>query len=326
VRPPTAPFGGTNNQQQWKETTMKHRVGTLVFAILLALALPLGALADDPPAPTQRHLYRVAGLPATGPMEIVTFVLEFPPGAATPPHTHPGLTLATVLEGEVTFDTAGTKTTYRAGQSFAELPGEVGVAANLSDARTRVMASIILPKGAAPSAAQPGGPSPAPPAPTPLYLFRTDAIIPDGGYEVVQQVLDFAPGAQTPVHSHAGQVAVTVIAGENTFSTGGKSTVYKVGESFVELPGVVGQARNAGSAPVAVMATYLQPQGEPLSHPIPAPPVAGTGGTLPGLPSTGAGGAQGGRSPLAGLGMGALGALGITGGWLVRRRDATRHR
>jgi quercetin dioxygenase-like cupin family protein len=317
----------TDNHSNRKETTVKRRVSTLVCAILLALGLPLGALADDPPPPTQRHLYRVAGLPVTGPMEMVTFVLEFAPGDATPPHTHPGLTLATVLEGEVTFDTKGAKTTYRAGQSFTELPGDVGVATNTGATRTRVMGSIVLPKGAAPSTPQPGGPSPAPTAPTALYLFRTDAIFPAGEYDVAQQVLDFAPGAQTPVHTHPGQVAVTVLAGDNTFITGGTPTVYTAGDSFVELPGVVGQARNAGSAPMAVMATYLQPKGEPLSHPIPAPPVTGTSGARAGMPSTGAGGAQRGQPPSPALGLAALGAGAILAcGWLVRRREARRRR
>jgi quercetin dioxygenase-like cupin family protein len=310
---------------------VKRRAILLVVLTMLTLGLPLGAAADDPPAPTQRHLYRVAGLPAAGPMEIVTFVLEFPPGAATPPHSHPGLTLATVLEGEVTFDTQGAKKTYRVGESFVELPGDVGVAANTGATRTRVMASIILPKGAAPSTPQPGSPSPAPPAPTALYLYRTDAIIPAGPFDVVQQVLDFAPGAQTPVHTHPGQVAVTVLAGENTFITGGKTTVYRTGESFVELPGVVGQARNAGSTPMAVMATFLLPKGEPLSHPVtpapPAPPSTGTGGTLPGMPSTGAGGGRGGLSSPVALDLLALsaGTL-IVGCWMVRRREAMRCR
>jgi quercetin dioxygenase-like cupin family protein len=258
-------------------------------------------------------------------MELVTFVLEFAPGAATPPHTHPGLTLATVLDGEVTFDTKGAKTTYRAGQSFTELPGEVGVAANAGAAPARVMASIVLPKGAAPSTPQPGGPSPAPPAPTALHLFRADALIPAGEYDVVQQVLDFAPGAQTPVHTHPGQVAVTVLAGENAFITGGATTVYKVGDSFVEAPGVVGQARNAGSGPMAVMATYLQPKAEPLSHPIPAPAAPGSGGARPGMPRAGVGGAHRDLPPAPALGLAALGAGALLAfGWLVRRREARR--
>lgn len=304
---------------------MKRRMRILVFAILLALTLPLGALADDPPAPTQRHLYRVAGLPPSGPMEVVTFVLEFAPGNATPPHTHPGLTLATVLEGEVTFRHPDRERTYRVGESFIERPGEAGIATNTGATRTRVMASIILPKGAAPSTPQPGGPSPAPAAPTALYLYRTEALFPAGEYDVAQQVLDFAPGAQTPVHTHPGLVVVTVIAGENTFTTGDKTTVYRTGESFVELPGVVGQARNAGGAPLAVMATFLLPKGEPLSHPAaPAPPATGTGGSLPGMPSTGAGGGQGDPALAGGWGLGVLGAIAITGRWLVRRRETMR--
>src|SRR3712207_8749609 len=48
----------------------------------------------------------------------VKFVLEFPPGAQTPPHTHPGLTMATVLEGEVTFRTQGGEQTHRVGDSL----------------------------------------------------------------------------------------------------------------------------------------------------------------------------------------------------------------
>lgn len=304
---------------------MVRRVSILVFAILLALGLPLGALADDPPAPVARHVYRVPGLPPSGAMEVVTFINEFQPGAQTPAHTHPGLTLVTVLEGQVTFKHPDSEKTYKVGDSFVERPGEVGVATNTAAGRTRVMASMVVPKGAAPSTPQPGAATP-PVTPTLVYLYRTDAIVPTGAYEVVQQVLDFAPGAQTPVHTHPCQVVVTVIAGENTFVTPGKTTLYKTGDSFVELPGAVGQARNAGSTPMTVMATYLLPQGAPLSEPVaPAPPSTGTGGNLPGLPSTGAGGAQGEPTLVTGLGLAALGALALGAcGWLVRRREAAR--
>ena len=139
--------------------------------------------------------------------------------------------------------------------------------------------------------------------------------MPTGAYDVIQQVLDFAPGAQTPVHTHPGQVVVTVIAGENTFVTQGQTTVYKTGESFVELPGVVGQARNAGGAPMAVMATYLLPQGVPLSEPV----------TTPGLPATGAGGmADAGVTPLAALLAALPGAVALlVGGRRARRRQSS---
>ena len=305
---------------------MKRRAILLVVMIMLTLALPLGAAADDPPRPTARHQHRMAGLPVTGPAEVVQFVLEFPPGAATPPHTHPGLVLATVLEGEVTFETGGAITAYKRGETLVELPGEVGVARNVTGGTTRVAVSMVVPQGAAPSAPQPGGPSPAPTAPVTRHLFRTPAAIPPGGYDVVLQVLDFSPGAQTPFHTHPGQVVVTVLEGENTFTYEGKTTVYKVGESFVEQPGVEAQASNAGGTPAAVMATYLLPPGEPLSHPVaPAPPPGGNGGYLPGMPDTGAGGGQGGATLTAGLGLGVLGTGAILAcGWIVRRREAAR--
>ncbi|HEY8600363.1 MAG TPA: cupin domain-containing protein [Thermomicrobiales bacterium] len=285
---------------------MKRSVSFLALIVALALALPGATLADDPPAPVQRHVYRVAGLPPSGPMEVVTFINEFQPGAQTPAHTHPGLTLVTVIEGAVTFRHPDREQTYRVGDSFVERPGEVGIATNTTATRTRVIASMIVPKGAPPSTPQPGAATP-PLTPTLVYLYRTDAIVPAGDYDVAQQVLDFAPGAQTPVHTHPGQVVVTVIAGENTFITAGKTTVYKTGDSFVELPGVIGQARNAGSAPMAVMATFLLPKGEPLSHPA----------ATPGLPNTGGGGLARTNAPLVPvfLGIGALGGV-----WLLRRR------
>src|SRR5687768_16633742 len=108
------------------------RPGTLmVLFLVLAIALPLGVAADDPPAPTARHQFRVAGQPVAGPAEVVTFVLDFAPGAATPPHTHPGLVVVTVLEGAVTFRHVHGEKTYRVGESFTEVPGEVGTALNL---------------------------------------------------------------------------------------------------------------------------------------------------------------------------------------------------
>ena len=159
----------------------------------------------------------------------------------------------------------------------------------------------------APSTAEPGEPAPASPAPTTFYVFRTDAVLPSGPYEVAHTVLDFAPGAQTPPHTHPGQVVGTVLAGEITFTTQGTTKVYQAGETIVELPGVVGQARNAGSTPATVLAVYLLPQGAPLSSPV----------MTPGMPATGAGGG-GDRLPVGWLVLLAGGTL-VGGAQLLRR-------
>ena len=291
---------------------MRRRVALTVLAILLTLALaPLGAGGQAPPGPTIRHQFRTDGLPAAGPMELLKWVLDYAPGAATPPHTHAGLLLGTQLEGEVTFSHGGhggTERVYRTGETLIEMPGEVGLARNAGPGRLLAMISMVAPAGSPPSTPQPGGPAPAPPPPTTLYLYRTAALIPAEPYEVAHAVLDFAPGAQTPLHTHPGQVVVTVLEGELTFTTGGAEKTYQVGESFVELPEVVGQARNAGTTRTTVLATYLLPKGAPLSTPV----------TTPGLPATGAGGTvQRSALPLVAL---LLGTLLLAGGWGVRRR------
>jgi quercetin dioxygenase-like cupin family protein len=287
---------------------MRHWA-TLTIVVLALALLPAGVAADDPPGPTIRHQFRVAGSPMNGAAEVVTFDLDYAPGSQTVPHTHPGLTMGTVLEGAVTIREAGMpEMVYRTGDSFTEMPGMVVVAANTGTTRTRVMASVVLPKGVAPSTPQPGGPSPAPAAPTTLHLFRADATFPPAPYEVAQAVLDFAPGAQTPTHTHPGQVFVTVLEGEITFTTGGAEKVYQAGASFVESPEIAGQARNTASSRTTVLATYLLPKDAPLSTPV----------TMPGLPATGAGGGSNHILPLAAALP--LACLTIAIGWRLRRQ------
>ncbi len=286
---------------------MPRRSILAVLAVVLALALPAAVAAEDPPAPTTRHQFRTQGLPVAGPAEMVTWVLDFAPGSATPPHTHPGLLLGTQVEGETTFTSGGVDRVYKTGETLIEMPGVVGIATNKGAVRNRALVSIVLPKGAPQSTAQPGAPAPAIP-PVTSYLARADAVIPSGPYEVAQVVLDFAPGAQTPAHTHPGQVFVTVLEGEITFTSQGATRVYKVGESFIEQPGVVGQARNAGAARATVGAAYLLPQGAPLSSP-------------PGMPNTGAGGGSG--PPLGWLVLAIGGGL-LAGGGLLKRRGGAR--
>ena len=299
---------------------MNRRAIWLVLAMLVSFVLPLGAAAEDPPAPTTRHQFRLDGLPITGPAEIFTHVFETQPGSRTPRHTHPGLLLGTVFEGELTMTVGGVEQAYKTGESFTEPPGVVAVAHNRGTVRSRVLGSMVMPKGGAPSAAEPGEPPAASPAPTTYHVFRADAVLPAGPYEVAHTVLDFAPGAQTPPHTHPGQVVGTVLAGEITFTTEGTTRVYKRGETIVELPGVVGQARNAGSTPATVLAVYLLPKGAPLSTAVaPAPPATGTGGNLPGMPNTGAGGDTG--LPLGWLAL-ATGCVLVVG--LLLRRGTRR--
>src|SRR5215210_6218788 len=128
---------------------MKLRLAAPAIALLLTLVLSAGvATGQQPPGPTTRYQFRTAGLPATGPMELAKFVNEYTPGAETVAHTHPGLLLGTMIEGENTCTAiCGDRTrTYRLGETLIERPGEVAVFKNTGTGRARVMASIVLPK------------------------------------------------------------------------------------------------------------------------------------------------------------------------------------
>jgi len=236
----------------------------------LALALGTGVVHGQAPTPVIRHQFRTEGLPLAGAFDVVQQILLAPPSASTPLHTHPGLVLVTVIEGELTFRVDRTEKVYKVGESFTEMPGHVAQAHNATAANTTTLVSYVLPDGAPLSVPQPDDTTPLP-RPTPGYQFRTDGLAVPGAYEVAHVILDFAPGAATPWHTHPGEVLVTVLEGTNTFSVNGVEKIYKAGESFVELPNEVVQARNATGARMSVMATYLLPKGEPLSHPMPAP-------------------------------------------------------
>jgi quercetin dioxygenase-like cupin family protein len=258
-----------------------------MLAALVALWLSGGvALAQTPPGPTVLWLFRTPGLPQPQPFNLVQSRLHFAPGAATPFHRHPGQVVVTVLEGENSFTMSGVERVYRAGESFVEQPNEPNQARNAGASPMSVMATYLLPSGAPLSHPEAGDTTPLP-RPSVSYQFKTDVAPMTESFDVVQQGLEFAPGAATPWHSHPGLVMVSVLTGELTFTYQGATTVYREGESFVEAPGVLAQARNASAASTRVMASYLLPAGAPLSNPQAAPDAAQQSGAMPtALPNT----------------------------------------
>ncbi len=282
---------------------------TLIAVLSFMIGTSVAVGQAQPPGPVVRHLFRTAGLPQPARFNIVQNILNFDPGAATPFHRHPGQVIVTVLEGENTFSVNDVEKIYKAGESFVELPGDLVQARNAGASRMRVMATYLLPWEAPLSRPEPQDTTPLP-RPFVSYQFKTDLQPMAEAFDVVQQVLDFAPGAATPVHTHPGILVVTVLAGELTFKLNGADTVYKEGESFVEVPGQVVQARNTSTAQTSVMVSYVIPKDAPLStvqHADPAPAA---------LPTTG--GAADGTLPIWLIGLAAAGL--IAGGWMVRRR------
>src|SRR5437762_2686334 len=106
-----------------------------------------------------------------------------------------------------------------------------------------------------------------PPGPVVRFQFRTAGQPQPTRFNIAHNILNFDPGAATPFHTHPGQVLVTMLEGENTFWVNGAEHVYKAGDSFVELPGQVAQARNTGTGRMSVMATFILPWEAPLSRP-----------------------------------------------------------
>jgi quercetin dioxygenase-like cupin family protein len=97
-----------------------------------------------------------------------------------------------------------------------------------------------------------------------VTIAATDAFTPPAGlgsFQAMTFVIDVAPGAGFPAHSHPGRSEVMVIQGDLTeHKADGASKVYHPGDAFIEEPGAVHSVTNAGSNPVRLVWTLLLPR------------------------------------------------------------------
>jgi quercetin dioxygenase-like cupin family protein len=118
-----------------------------------------------------------------------------------------------------------------------------------------------------------------PPArPTQRFLSSFPVSAAPAQYELVEQVLDFRPGAATRLHAHGGPAFVTVLEGQVTRREGNVESVYGPGQTFIEAARVSHSVTNKGSVPARVFASFLLSPGQPQtvndsSSPIPALPA-----------------------------------------------------
>ena len=254
-----------------------------LFAVVLPAAVALGQ--EVPPGPTlvYRTSMEVTGAPAT--FDVINLVLDFAPGARTPVHTHGGHGIVTVLEGEVMHRPEGGEARrVVAGESFIETPGNPHAAGNESQAKARAAFTVLLPKGAEVTtvAGVPSGD--APPGPTVVYKTSFETANPAATFDLVNLVLDFAPGAWTPMHSHGGHGMVTVLEGEVMHRPQhGEERRVAAGEFFLESPGHPHAAGNTSGSKARVMFSILLPKGAELTTVVAAPNPA----SPPALPNTG---------------------------------------
>jgi quercetin dioxygenase-like cupin family protein len=183
--------------REQERMSMKRVTVATAIAVLLVIALPTGAAFGQqlPPGPTgvYQTTIEVAGLP--GPLDVLQAVLDFAPGAWTPPHTHGAHTLNTILDGEVTLRQDGAERTFKPGEMWSDHPGVVHAAGNAGPAPARLLVVFVLPNGAPLTTVQPaGGTQQLPPGPTAVYQTTIELASLPAPFEVIQAVLDFAPG------------------------------------------------------------------------------------------------------------------------------------
>jgi quercetin dioxygenase-like cupin family protein len=204
------------------------------------------------------------GQTAGAPIDLIQSVLYFAPGAASVVHTHTSSNLGTVLQGQVTVKMASGDKQASAGEMLIEPLNQRVQAINLGSGEAMVAVAFPVLHGAKPTSPVAGQPAPATSNKT-LYSFTVAAPTISGGYSMIQQVLDFAPGAQTPKHRHGGPGVITVLQGQVTLNADGVEKTYRIGDSFSEAPGQTLQAFNRGTTSLIVVATYLLPDGAQLT-------------------------------------------------------------
>ena len=97
-------------------------------------------------------------------------------------------------------------------------------------------------------------------------LQKHDLSVP--GREVVQVLVEFAPGVAFPKHSHPGEEIVYMVAGTLEYQLEGKPPVtLKAGEVLFIPAGTPHAVKNVGSRDAAELATYIVEKGKPLVTP-----------------------------------------------------------
>lgn len=130
---------------------MRRHLCALLVAALPFATLPLaGATAAAPAAKNAKvTLVYQHELPNVPGKSIKSVLVEYGPGGYSPAHLHPksAFIYATVLEGAIRSQVNdGPVITYKAGQSFSEMPGDRhGVSANASKTKpARLLAVFVV--------------------------------------------------------------------------------------------------------------------------------------------------------------------------------------
>ncbi len=121
-----------------------------ILCLLLLATLPFGSVLADAPKEKNAKVTLVYQheLPNAPGKSIKGVLVEYGPGGYSPRHRHPksAFIYATVLEGAIRSQiNEGPVTTYKAGQSFSELPGDRHrVSANASKTKPAKLLAVFV--------------------------------------------------------------------------------------------------------------------------------------------------------------------------------------
>ena len=94
-------------------------------------------------------------------------------------------------------------------------------------------------------------------------LLQNDLSVP--GREVIQVLVEIAPGVVAPNHSHPGEEIVYVVEGSLEYALEGRPPVtLKAGEALFIPAGLPHVVTNVGSGDASELATYIVEKGKPL--------------------------------------------------------------
>jgi quercetin dioxygenase-like cupin family protein len=121
-----------------------------ILCALLVATLPFGSVLAEAPKSKNAKVSLVYQheLPNVPGKSIKGVLVEYGPGGYSPGHTHPrsAFIYATVIEGTIRSQVNdGPVTTYEAGQSFSELPGDRhAVSANASETEPAKLLAVFV--------------------------------------------------------------------------------------------------------------------------------------------------------------------------------------
>jgi quercetin dioxygenase-like cupin family protein len=85
------------------------------------------------------------------------------------------------------------------------------------------------------------------------------------GREVIQTIVELAPGTTAPRHTHPGEEIIYVLEGTWEYTVEGKPPVtLKAGDVLFVPAGTIHAARNVGAGRATELATYIVEKGKPL--------------------------------------------------------------